>query len=68
MRQLGASLRDMEGAAIAHVCTLNRVKCLSLKCVSDVAGRGSMTGQYEANKAKCLLKLGEFLRGFLKHV
>ena len=68
VKQLGASLRDMEGAAIAHVCKLNRVKCLSLKCVSDVAGRGSMTGQYETNKAKCLLKLGEFLRGFLKHV
>ena len=68
VRQLGASLRDMEGAAIAHVCKLNRVKCLSLKCVSDVAGRGSMTGQYEANRTKCLLKLGEFLRGFLKHV
>ena len=63
---LGASLRDMEGAAIAHVCKQNRVKCLSLKCVSDVAGKGSMTGQYEANKVRCLLRLGDFLRDFLR--
>ena len=63
---LGASLRDMEGAAIAHVCKQNRVKCLSLKCVSDVAGKGSMTGQYEANKVRCLLCLGDFLRDFLR--
>ena len=64
-RQLGASLRDMEGAAIAHVCKLNRVKCLSLKCVSDVAGKGQMTKQYEANKERCLGKLGEALAGLL---
>ena len=63
---LGASLRDMEGAAIAHVCKQNRVKCLSLKCVSDVAGKGSMTGQYEANKVRCLIRLGDFLRDFLR--
>ena len=63
---LGASLRDMEGAAIAHVCKQNRVKCLSLKCVSDVAGKGSMTAQYEANKVRCLLRLGGFLRDFLR--
>ena len=63
---LGASLRDMEGAAIAHVCKQNRVKCLSLKCVSDVAGKGSMTAQYEANKVRCLLRLGDFLRDFLR--
>ena len=63
---LGASLRDREGAAIAHVCKQNRVKCLSLKCVSDVAGKGSMTVQYEANKVRCLLRLGDFLRDFLR--
>lgn len=57
VKTLGASLRDMEGAAIAHVCKREGVKCLSLKCVSDVAGKGSMTGQYEINKRLCLEKL-----------
>lgn len=66
LKHLGVGLRDMEGAAIAHVCKQNRVKCLSLKCVSDVAGKGSMTVQYEANKVRCLLRLGDFLRDFLR--
>ena len=54
---LGASLRDMEGAAIAHVCKNAWVKCSSIKCVTDVAGRGSMTGQYMDNRARCVEKL-----------
>ena len=62
VKGLGASLRDMEGAAIAHVCKLARVRCLSLKCVSDVAGRGAMTGQYFENKVKCLLILGKAMK------
>lgn len=55
--ELGCSLRDMEGAAIAHVCELNGVPFHSVKCVSDIAGGGSMTGQYLENKAACLEKL-----------
>ena len=54
---LGASLRDMEGAAIAHVCELNGVACRLLKCVSDVHGMGKMTGQYRTNLARCLSRL-----------
>ena len=56
-RTLGASLRDMEGAAVAHVCMRRGVPCVSFKCVTNVAGCGSMTGQYEDNKAKCLAVL-----------
>ena len=59
---LGASLRDMEGAAIAHVCKRFGVKCLSLKCVSDVAGKGAMTAQYAANKRLCLEKLTQAMK------
>jgi len=54
---LGASLRDMEGAAIAHVCKLAWIPCYSLKCVTNVAWAGSMTGQYSENKDACLKKL-----------
>ena len=64
-KTLGASLRDMEGAAIAHVCKLNRVKCIGIKCVSDVAGRGAMTDQYWANKDKCLVKLSAAMKDLL---
>ena len=56
-RTLGASLRDMEGAAIAHVCMRRGVPCFSFKCVTNVAGGGSMTGQYKENKSRCLAAL-----------
>lgn len=57
--ELGCELRDMEGAAIAHVCEINGKAYRGLKCVSDVAGRGSMTGQYLEHRAKCLERLAE---------
>ena len=60
-RTLGASLRDMEGAAIAHVCMRRGVPCFSLKCVTNVAGGGSMTGQYRENKGRCLAALAALL-------
>ena len=64
-KTLCASLRDMEGAAVAHVCKLAGVKCVSLKCVSDVAGRGAMTDQYLDNRARCLVKLSQAMRELL---
>ncbi len=63
-RTLGASLRDMEGAAIAHVCMRRGVRCLSFKCVTNVAGGGSMTGQYQENMSRCL----EALRAAMKEL
>lgn len=51
---LGAGLRDMEGAAIAHVCETAGAELAMFKCVSDVYGSGSMPEQYAANMAKCL--------------
>ena len=56
-RSLGASLRDMEGAAIAHVCERNGMKCRMLKVVSDVHGKGAMTGQYLQNRESTLARL-----------
>lgn len=64
-KELGASLRDMEGAAIVHVCLKNGVKCRAYKCISDVHGRGSMTGQYEVNKRIALTKLTEAMKSLL---
>ena len=59
--ELGATLKDMEGAAIAHVCERNGVPCRMLKCLSDVHGKGSMTGQYKDNLAKALACLNAAL-------
>ena len=55
--QLGTTLRDMEGAAIAHVCEQCGVCCVLIKCVSDVHGGGSMTRQYQDNTPLCLERL-----------
>lgn len=52
-----AGLRDMEGAAIADVCDKEGVKFVSVKCVCDVKGKGSMTEQYWETKERCLKTL-----------
>ena len=64
-KTLCASLRDMEGAAVAHVCKLADVRCVGLKCVSDVAGKGAMTEQYMDNRARCLVGLSMALKEVL---
>lgn len=66
--ELKASVRDMEGAAVAHVCKKNSVPCRSLKCITNVAGKGSMTGQYEANRGKCLEILKNALGRYLNMI
>lgn len=65
VKTLGASLRDMEGAAIAHVCKRSGVRCVSVKCVTNVAGKGLMTGQYAENLAMCLKKLENAMKEIL---
>lgn len=63
--ELKATVRDMEGAAVAHICKKNDVACRSIKCITNVAGKGSMTGQYEHSRALCLEKLKEALGEYL---
>ena len=57
LAQLGVTLRDMECAAVAHVCRTAGVRCVAFKCVTDVRGKGAMTGQYVDNLKRCLAKL-----------
>ena len=59
---LEATVRDMEGAAVAHVCETNGVPCRIVKCLSDVRGKGAMTEQYRDNLAKALAALSETLK------
>lgn len=63
---LGASVRDMEGAAVAHVCEANGVPCRMLKAISDVHGAGSMVGQYEASREAALFALSDAVREALR--
>ena len=50
----GASVRDMELGAIAHVAFHAGVPVYSFKAITNVVGHGAMTSQYKANLARCL--------------
>lgn len=63
--ELKATVRDMEGAAIAHVCKKNNIPCYAVKCITNVAGKGLMTEQYEKSRAICLEKLKIALGDYL---
>ena len=59
--QLGADIRDMEGAAIAQVCKYAGVPLVSVKAISDVYGAGSTTDQFQKNTARAMLNLKAFM-------
>lgn len=61
LKSLGVTLRDMEGAAVAQVCEKNKVPCRLVKSVTNVQGKGSMTGQYADNLAYALHTLQNYL-------
>lgn len=56
---LGCQVRDMECAAVAHVCDRAGVPCRAIKCITDVRGHGAAPGQYIENLRICLKKLTE---------
>ncbi|MBQ3116548.1 MAG: 5'-methylthioadenosine/S-adenosylhomocysteine nucleosidase [Clostridia bacterium] len=49
INRLGASVRDMEGGAIAQVCTSNGVRLVMIKGISDVTGSGTAQEQFFKN-------------------
>ena len=55
--KIGVDIRDMEGCAIAQVCTSNNVKLIMLKGVSDIYGSGNDGQQFIQN-------LGKLTKGF----
>lgn len=68
MNVLTCALRDMECAAVAHVCERAGVKCVAFKCITDVRGKGAMTGQYVDNLRRCLAKLTAEVPTIFAHV
>ncbi len=62
LRRLGVGLRDMEGAAVAHVCETAGAACVMYKCVSDIQGSGSTLEQYLENLRACLAALTDFAK------
>ena len=56
-KELNADIRDMEGCAIVQASYLAKLPMYSIKAISDVAGSGSTTEQYLANRDKALKNL-----------
>lgn len=52
IKELGCSIRDMEGAAIAHTCHANSVPLIMIKGITDVTGSNSTAEQFRANLEK----------------
>ncbi len=64
LRALGCNICDMEIAAIARVCALNGVPCLSVKCISDTFdGTGA---DFEKNVTRSAEKAFRVLLQLLK--
>ena len=55
--ELGADIRDMEGAAIVQAAYAAELPVYLVKAISDVAGSGSTTEQFLVNKDKALQNL-----------
>ncbi len=49
INQMGASVRDMEGGAIAQTCVANKVPLFMIKGISDVVGSGTAQEQFFKN-------------------
>ncbi len=56
-KELGADVRDMEGGAVVQAAYAAELPVYSIKAISDVAGSGSTTEQYLANRDKALCNL-----------
>lgn len=65
LRALGATLRDMEGAAIAQVAERRGVPLRALKVISDVHGKEEMTKQYAVNRERALQCLKNALSSWI---
>lgn len=60
-QELGADIRDMEGAAVVQAAYCAELPVYSVKAISDVAGSGNTAEQYFANKTKALENLKAYL-------
>ncbi|MGN1061755.1 MAG: 5'-methylthioadenosine/S-adenosylhomocysteine nucleosidase, partial [Candidatus Scatosoma sp.] len=60
-KELGADIRDMEGAAIVQAALCAGVNAYCVKAISDVAGSGSTTKQFLKNRDAALANLQKAL-------
>lgn len=67
-KELGADIRDMEGAAVVQAALCANVNVYCVKAISDVAGSGSTTRQYLKNRSKALENLEKILPDIIRAI
>ena len=67
LRSLGAEVRDMEGAAVAHVAFAANVPCFAFKAISDNAGENSPR-EYSENLQTALSALAGCMHDIFREV
>lgn len=58
---------EMEGAAIAHACTINNTPFLIVRCMSDMADE-TVESTYSFNEDECARMSAEFVQEILKNI
>ena len=66
--EMGCDIRDMEGGAIAQVCTANSVPLIMLKGVTDVYGLGTDGEQFFNNLKSVSANFPEKLKTLFKEI
>lgn len=65
IKNLGCSLRDMEGGAIAQVCYSNSVPLIAVKGVTDVVGNGLTAEQFTNNLVTVSTGFNNVIQGII---
>ncbi len=66
INNMGCSIRDMEGSAIAQVCLSNDVKYVGIKGITDVYGSGTDGEQFYNNLTRVVSDFPEVVEIVLK--
>lgn len=66
--ELGADIRDMEGAAVVQASYCAELPVYLVKAISDVAGSGNTADQYFENRSKALENLKAALPVFFEEL
>ncbi len=67
LQELGANVREMEGAAVAHVAWTAGVPCFMFKAISDNAGENS-PNEYAVNCSAALKNLAFRMKEIFKEI
>lgn len=67
-KDIGADIRDMEGAAIVQTCIHAGIKVYSFKTISDLAGSGSTTDQFLNNLRLCTANMSERIKDIMEAI